>query len=346
MDCNQEKHAANPFDRLPDDLLLLIFDNLLEAKYLVSCFLVSKRFASLIPQTNTQNIVFLIREPPPISQSTQQSCADTSDQISFKNDFSFTNIIRKVINKLSFSMICSPGDQVQETKASNVSKMIQELKCLEIQTHSTGEDKFPFATGLYMWKAFFGAEFRYSLTLIAVHFNDNPLENTSTNISTGDPTVLAYCCGPYLREGFRRYRYVQDFVSKNQLLPKKIVAYDSKKRGKLCMGEKDIEECRISLGTSVMQSGPHHLDKDKLFIGKSWYVPVLDSPSHRYKMKGVMVFLIGPVGQPLIREEDLLKGFEDDEEEQWKIFNEAVREIIFNNNIKKTIWHVSSSTFW
>ena len=46
MDSN---HENNPFDKLPDALMLFILNKILETKTLVSCFLVSKRLASLIP---------------------------------------------------------------------------------------------------------------------------------------------------------------------------------------------------------------------------------------------------------------------------------------------------------
>uniref|UniRef100_A0A7N2LTE6 F-box domain-containing protein n=1 Tax=Quercus lobata TaxID=97700 RepID=A0A7N2LTE6_QUELO len=54
MDSN---HENNPFDKLPDALMLFILNKILETKTLVSCFLVSKRFASLLPQTKTNTVL-------------------------------------------------------------------------------------------------------------------------------------------------------------------------------------------------------------------------------------------------------------------------------------------------
>lgn len=94
------------------------------------------------------------------------------------------------------------------------------------------------------------------------------------------------------------------------------------------MREEDIEECRNK-----------HLDKDtntKLYCsGTMWRVPVLDLPVHGYTMKRAVLCWFCPNGLPKGKEEDVLKGFEDDEEEEWRIFNEGVREIVFNNNINK-----------
>jgi len=54
MDSN---HENNPFGKLPDALMLFILKKILETKTLVSCFLVSQRFASLIPQTKTNTVL-------------------------------------------------------------------------------------------------------------------------------------------------------------------------------------------------------------------------------------------------------------------------------------------------
>lgn len=82
MDSNNEE--VNSFDRLPDNLLLLIFDKILdlEPKALVSCFLVSKRFAFLIPQTNTNTVLIEMEAPADIPQSKESR---STSQSSFKN---------------------------------------------------------------------------------------------------------------------------------------------------------------------------------------------------------------------------------------------------------------------
>lgn len=73
-----------------------------------------------------------------------------------------------------------------------------------------------------------------------------------------------------------------------------------------------------------------------------WYVPVLDLPMHGYTMKGATLLWVYPASVPMSKEKDVLKGFEDDEEEQWGIFNDAVREIVLNNNIHKRMFYTTS----
>ena len=148
MDSN---HEDNPFDRLPNALLLLIFDKILkvEPKTLASCFLVSKHFTSLISQTySNTNTNFLPMEAPTTPQSKKTS------RRSFKNRF--TDILSKLSRKPKprVSISSSSWDQVlqKEIRASSI---------------------------FLMWKAFFGAELRDSLFLFAEFFRkiNDPLEN-------------------------------------------------------------------------------------------------------------------------------------------------------------------------
>nr|POE52587.1 hypothetical protein CFP56_53042 [Quercus suber] len=96
------------------------------------------------------------------------------------------------------------------------------------------------------------------------------------------------------------------------------------------MGEEGIVECRRTLALDN--------DKDSTFEynGMVWYVPDVDLPVHGYKMKRAILFCIFPTSLPEdCGYENLLKDFEDDEDEEWKIFNEAVREIVTVNKNKK-----------
>ncbi|KAF7120837.1 hypothetical protein RHSIM_Rhsim13G0214400 [Rhododendron simsii] len=52
----EEEEAENPFHCLPDDVVLNIFDKVSHIKWLCRCFLVSKRFASLVSRVQTLSI--------------------------------------------------------------------------------------------------------------------------------------------------------------------------------------------------------------------------------------------------------------------------------------------------
>ena len=187
-----------------------------------------------------------------------------------------------------------------------------------------------------MWKAFFGAELRDGLFLFAESFHkiNDPIENTSrTDRFYGSKEersfffFLTFNCF-YIDEEFQRHRYVKDIISDNRCMLKRVVVCDSKNRGRVCMREEDIEECRNK-----------RLDEDtntELYCsGTMWRVPVLDLPVHGYTMKRAVLCWFCPTGLPKGKEEGVLKGLEDDEEEEWRIFNEGVREIVYNNNINK-----------
>lgn len=55
MDISKHRHKNN-FDRLPDDIVLFIFNKLWGAQWLCRCSVVSKRFASLVPHINNVSV--------------------------------------------------------------------------------------------------------------------------------------------------------------------------------------------------------------------------------------------------------------------------------------------------
>ena len=139
-----------------------------------------------------------------------------------------------------------------------------------------------------------------------------------------------------LRKAFGRHQYVENIISDNQCVLKRVVVSDSKNWGKVCMGEEVIVECRRSLALDNDE------DSTLEYNGMVWYVPDVDFPVHGYTMKRAILFFIFPTSLPEdFGYENLLKDFEGDEEE-WKIFNKAVREIVTvnKNNKYKTGLHL------
>ncbi|KAH7838124.1 hypothetical protein Vadar_022368 [Vaccinium darrowii] len=63
------QEEENDFHRLPDDVVINIFDKLSDVKWLCRCFLVSKRFSSLVPLVQTLSIKTQIWNFLPISPS-------------------------------------------------------------------------------------------------------------------------------------------------------------------------------------------------------------------------------------------------------------------------------------
>ena len=144
-----------------------------------------------------------------------------------------------------------------------------------------------------------------------------------------------------LRKAFRRHQYVENIISDNQCVLKRVVVSDSRNWGKVCMGEEVIVECRRSLALDNDE------DSTLEYNGMVWYVPDVDFPVHGYTMKRAILFFIFPTSLPEdFGYENLLKDFEDDEEEEWKIFNEAVREIVTvnKNNKYKTGLHLQGTS--
>ncbi|KAE9462766.1 hypothetical protein C3L33_05318, partial [Rhododendron williamsianum] len=58
----KNEEAENQFHRLPDDVVLNVFDKLSDIRCLCRCFLVSKRFSSLVARVQTVSINGVVRD--------------------------------------------------------------------------------------------------------------------------------------------------------------------------------------------------------------------------------------------------------------------------------------------
>ncbi|KAG5517427.1 hypothetical protein RHGRI_037986 [Rhododendron griersonianum] len=70
----KNEEAENQFQRLPDDVVLHILDKVSDIKWLCRCFMVSKRFSSLIPRVQTLSVNSNIWD------SFLKSCSDSHNE--------------------------------------------------------------------------------------------------------------------------------------------------------------------------------------------------------------------------------------------------------------------------
>ncbi|KAH7838018.1 hypothetical protein Vadar_021085 [Vaccinium darrowii] len=91
-----DEGAENQFQRLPDDVVLNIFDKVSGIKWLCRSFVVSKRFASLIPRVQTASI------NSSIWNSNWLSCSDSSNEKENPQGLSFLGNFSKFVDNLVF----------------------------------------------------------------------------------------------------------------------------------------------------------------------------------------------------------------------------------------------------
>ncbi|RVW54261.1 F-box protein [Vitis vinifera] len=129
---NEDQGPDDHFDRLSDELLTLIFNKVLDAKSLCRCSVVSKRFASLIPQTDNVSLIV------PSSNSSKPN-RDEDETYQFT-----TEVLRNFIN---------------------IKRLSIQLPCHGDELGSKGTDYF------LRWKAEFGRELESCVVLGATSFH-------------------------------------------------------------------------------------------------------------------------------------------------------------------------------
>ncbi|KAG2674736.1 hypothetical protein I3760_13G152500 [Carya illinoinensis] len=343
MDSNEEDH----FDRLPDAILLLICNKLLDAKALIRCLSVSKRFASLIPQIDT---VFLplprvVPDPKP---------GEGLPKKVFK--VFVQNLVTKLVrflHHISFARHATnfKPDHFLYHSPYGVLKNFNGVKTLHLELPCIGCD-MGFDSGdhslrLLKWKAEFGQELKSCVILGATSFERKKLSSTNTGNEVRDEEEQE-CFQPYLAEEVLnsqimwtisclvsasvRHYLLKEIVAKCRTL-QSVVVTDVSKQGKLCMAEEQLVELRNitmnSMGTSTERT-PIPNSCIKL-----WYEPVMEFPASGIVMKGVTVMVIRPVNGGVTWGEgksdgDLLLGDLDGKEdhEDKAVFREAVGEMV------------------
>ncbi|XP_040990978.1 F-box protein At4g18380-like [Juglans microcarpa x Juglans regia] len=232
MDSNQEDH----FDRLPDAIPLLICNKLLDAKTLIRCLSVSKRFASLISQIDT---VFLplprvVPDPKPRGGLPKKVFKVFVQNLVTKHVRFLHHIIsaRHAKNlKPNHFLYHSPCGVLKNF--NGVKTLHLELPCIGCDMEFDGGDH---SLRLLKWKAEFGEELKCCVILGATSFERKKL--SSTNSTTGnevrDEEEQEQECFQYL---------LKEIVAKCCTL-QRVVVTDVSKQWKLCMAEEHIVELR------------------------------------------------------------------------------------------------------
>jgi hypothetical protein len=358
MNSIEEDH----FDCLPDELLLFIFNKLLDAKSLTRCLLVSKRFASFIPQIDS---VFL---PLPRLVRNRKRKHGLPIKV-FK--ILVSNLIIKpmqVLHKLMFNKPATNSnfDHFLYYSPKEVLKNFNGLKALHLELPCL-DSEMEFNVGscsLLKWKAEFGEELKSCIILSATSFHRESLSSSSTYGNEGDEEVQQQELQSFLDEDELKLRIIWTIsclvsASVRHYLLKQIVANfpmlqsmvitDARKRGKLCMGEDQLVELRNTMNSSAgTLEESNSLERTPIpnLSMNLRYVPEMQLPVSGYVMKEVTLVVIKPVVSGVemgegVSDGDLLVGDFDGEDEETMVFGEAVREMVK----RKTSYVMEMSSF-
>ncbi|OAY57997.1 F-box protein At4g18380 [Manihot esculenta] len=329
------------FDGLPDPLLLLIFIKLKDAKSLIRCLSVSRRFASLVFQTDT---VFLSISPhKPNSKSSHGLRINILRNIFFK-------LIAKPLQ--FFHHRIAPNKSPARNSGnlsyyspSEVLKRFKDVQSLHIEVPSHVRKMGLEGNGsLLKWKAEFDAELKNCVVLGATsfqkskHHSQNQREDIVERVLTDDElklrVVWTISC---LLDASARHWLLKEILSKHHRL-ENVTISDVNKQGKIYVGKDQICEMRNAVKLPEIGSSSERSRVPDLSM-KLWYVPVLELPETGFLMKGATLVVIRPVDGEIRNNHNHgdLVGFDGDESEK-KTFDEAVREMMkMRNNYVMTM---------
>ncbi|XP_058199178.1 F-box protein At1g30200-like [Rhododendron vialii] len=281
-----EEEAENQFERLPDDVVVNIFDKLSDIKCLCRCFLVSKRFASLIPLVQTVSIKTNIWHCLSISPSESVNPRG----IGFLGRFSkflINNLVLKPLRYLQ-TFTLSPSSPLNVSGLLFFAKLTQ-IRSLNIEIHSDFMDE---NDSFFKW----GTNFPKldSVTVLYASSISKMMESEQEDVTDNGITqeeinrrvlfAVARLKDALLWVGI--LTYVVQFYP----MLERVTISDSMNKGvKLCLGGEKLVECRNSFSVIMYVS---MLERAKSWTQKNMkvgYVPVLELPLSGYVMKGLTI---------------------------------------------------------
>ncbi|KAL3851499.1 hypothetical protein ACJIZ3_013381 [Penstemon smallii] len=308
------------FDRLPDPILLLIFNKIGDVKALGRCCVVSKRFQTLVPQVN--NVI--VRVDCVISDDDSSSAGSTAAD---KSRHPISSLIRIFFSGLfkplqSLSQLITPSPRrlpslaedfdteieqssVTHHSPTQVLKNFNEIKLLRIELPSgeLGIDE----GFLLKWKADFGSTLDNCVILGAssvvpksdnidngngVVENDNGSIPESFYTNGGLKLRVVWTISSLIAASARHY-LLQPIIAEHKTL-ESLVLTDADGQGVLSMNKEQLEELRVK---PLSASSASKRTLVPALNMRLWYAPHLELPNGMV-LKGATLVAIRPSEQP------------------------------------------------
>lgn len=358
------EETNDQFDRLPNEILHLIFNKLHDAHSLTRSMSVCKRFASIIPENNTVSLAvprkISLKQQPCIDHpiATKSNCNRCGRQLGSTASKSVSKSligkiiatpIRFILRRIFTSKSTRLDDETDCTFYSphQVLKNFKEIQSLRIEI-PRGEIGLDGRDSLLRWRAEFGSELES-----CVLFGAKSLHKRSQNPNfdkkiderrqqegnrsdeeqfIGDDElklriVWAISC---LISASARHSLLKKVVLEHLML-RRVAIGDGSNQGKVRMSREQIEELRRKNVNLEVESETERTPLPALKM-KMWYAEELEL-KEGWVVEGATVLVIRPVEKEKEEKErdcDLVSRVWNggDDEEENTVFGEAVREMM------------------
>lgn len=370
---SKEEGSEDIFDKLPDDILHLVFNKIHDAKSLCNSLSVSKRFHFLIAQIDTLALT-LPRRCTSINTSlcltNNKNERVNSDQDSKPKKYFLDRVLNKLfLNPLkrllqiatqkSSRSHCECKDEENTFDlVSQVLKNFEGVKSLHVELPGHGgESAGPSSNNsinLLKWKAEFGEKLE-SCVILGATSSSFHISNKEERFLQEEGTSTSFISEEELKErvvwivsslmaASARHYVVGEVVKANREV-EKVVITDGSKQGRICFDKRQVGDLRdigIEPGTELLERS--RVPKLRMTL---WYVPDLELEGG-VMMKGATLVVIRPIVEGEKRRargsmssssnEDLVKGAFGDQEE---VFGEAAMKMV----MKKKTYTLEMNSF-
>lgn len=322
----EEDHGMDQFDRLPDSIILVIFNQISDVKALGRCCVVSRRFYSLATLVDNVSVRVDCVISDDTSTSSSSSSSSGSSAAAGKTRSVFSHFARIVLcgiarpihalgqilsssasKRLSYAE--SSFSEVSHHSPSEVLKKFKEIRRLRIELPA-GELGVDDGV-LLKWKAEFGSTIHSCVILGA----SSVLSSSSLSAKLGNPNPAPDLCGDddnsasipesfYTSGGLKlrvlwtissliaasaRHYLLQPIVSDHETL-ECLDLTDVDGQGVLSMNRRQLQELTVS---PVSASGSSQRTLMPALSMRLWYAPLLEIPCGMV-LKGATLVAIQP----------------------------------------------------
>ncbi|KAI0498708.1 hypothetical protein KFK09_019598 [Dendrobium nobile] len=319
------EYEIDNFDRLPDSILIVIFNRIGDVKVLGRCFVVCRRFQALVPLVD--NVVVrvdcVISEDPSLSSSSSSSSAISGSISSDKTRGVFSHFARFVFGGIvrpfyalgqilsvpskrvssAISASSSSSSEVSHHSPTEVLKNFKELRRLRIELPAgeLGVDEGV----LLKWKADFGSTLDSCVILGAASVlssksaNANPAHDLCVGEDNGCIPESFYMNGGLklrvvwtissLIAASARHFLLQPIISDHETLDF-LDLIDADGQGVLTMDRWQLQDLRVR---PVSASGSSQRTLVPALSMRLWYAPLLEIPGGLV-LKGATLVAIRP----------------------------------------------------
>ncbi|KAL4567656.1 hypothetical protein LXL04_023246 [Taraxacum kok-saghyz] len=342
----EDADASSSFSRLPDELILQIINRLIDLKTLCFCYLVSKRFSSIVLQVDAVSFTAPLLNSP------------TSDDNTF-GDVDGGGLPRKFFRLLINGVVFKPLSLLRRmivTQSKPLPPIISSfygqsfrsavtflskfkgVKSLTVELPSSSHKGID-SSCLFKWKVRFGSRIEsfFFLSPDSIsetdEFHVNEIgDEEDINISNDLFRQKVHNAFQCLKDVILRHRMLL-YIAKDLPMLEEVYITDSGRRGRLSISGAKLAEVKKEWVSSALETVKSEMNRIEIPSSvKHCYIPFLDMPISGYVMKGITLIVMdmngfqGGIGNDgLMNSED---GLEDKEE---AAYTEAVMEILENH---------------